>query len=430
MNQEEPERKVVFENVSKSFGTLGRMKKYWLLAALPALLILWWGLNHRQASVTVHFAAVKQARIESAVSTNGKVDPVEWAAARAETAGVVQSILTQRGATVQAGQTLVKLDTTAAQAELAAAQARLQETQAEVATLGQGGKASQISSVTASIASAQTAVSIAQRNYEVIGRLAAQQAATKLQAQDAKDALDRAKQQLTAFQDQRKTLVTVSDKTVAQARVRDAQAAVAAAQHRVALGDVRAPMAGTVYQFDLKVGAYLQTGDLVALVGNIDRVKVTVYVDEPDLGRVAEKMPVTITWDARPGQKWQGEVDKLPTEVIALGTRTVGEVTTVVSNPNHDLLPGVTVNATVISKVAPDALSIPKGALRNLRGANGVYRLKGSSLVWTPIQAGISDANNVQVLSGLQRGDQVADRVVEPSDAEIRDGLRVKAIMD
>jgi HlyD family secretion protein len=406
------------------------MKKYWLVLALPVLLILWWGLDHRQSSVTVHFAAVKPIRIESTVSTNGKVDPAEWAAARAETAGVVQSILTQRGATVRAGETLITLDTTAAQAELVAAQARLQEAQAEVATLGQGGKASQISAVTASIASAQAALSVAQRNYEVMQRLAAQQAATKLQVQDAKDALDRARQQMAAFEDQRRTLVTASDKTVAQARVRDAQAAVAAAQHRVALGNVRAPTAGTVYQFDLKVGAYLEPGTLVALVGNIDQVKVTVYVDEPDLGRVAEKLPVVITWDARPGQKWQGQVDKLPTQVIALGTRTVGEVTTVVNNPNHDLLPGVTVNATIISKVVNDALSIPKAALRNIRGVSGVYQLKGSSLVWTPIQAGISDVNNVQVLSGLQRGDKVADRVEEPSDAEIKDGMRVRAVVD
>jgi HlyD family secretion protein len=406
------------------------MKRYWLLLALPALLILWWGLDRRQAGITVHFATVKPMRIESTVSTNGKVDPAEWAAARAETAGVVQSILTQRGATVQAGQTLITLDTTAAQAELATARARLQEAQAEAATLGQGGKASQLSSITASIASTQTAASVAQRNYEVMQRLAAQQAATKLQVQDAKDALDRAKQQLAAFEDQRRTLVTASDKTVAQARVRDAQAAVAAAQHRVALGDVRAPMAGTVYQFDLKVGTYLEPGKLVALVGNLDQVKVTVYVDEPDLGRLALKLPVVITWDARPGQKWRGEVDKLPTEVIALGTRTVGEVTTVVNNPNHDLLPGVTVNATIISKVVDNALSIPKAALRNLRGVSGVYLLKGSSLAWTPIQAGISDVNNVQVLSGLKQGDKVADRVVEPSDAEIKDGMRVRAVVD
>ena len=44
----------------------------------------------------------------------------------------------------------------------------------------------------------------------------------------AKDALDRARQQLAAVQAQRQTLVTSGDKAVAQARLRDAQAAVQA----------------------------------------------------------------------------------------------------------------------------------------------------------------------------------------------------------
>ncbi len=221
--------------------------------------------------------------------------------------------------------------------------------------------------------------------------------------------------------------MTASDKTVAQARLHDAQAAVGLAEHKVSLGEVRAPIAGTVYQFDLKVGAYMQPGDLVALIGNLDQMKVTVYVDEPDLGRVSANLPVTITWDARPGQKWSGRVEKLPTEVIALGTRTVGEVTTIVDNPDRDLLPGVTVNATIVSKLVSDAVSIPKAALRTLRGINGVYRLAGNRLVWTPVKAGVSDVNTVQILSGLQPGDRVADRVVEPSDAEIQDGMQVRA---
>jgi RND family efflux transporter MFP subunit len=212
--------------------------------------------------------------------------------------------------------------------------------------------------------------------------------------------------------------------------LQDSQASVALAQHRVGLGDIKSPIDGTLYQFDLKLGAYLQPGDVVGLIGDLDQVKVTVYVDEPDLGRVAEGMPVTITWDARPGQKWFGHVNKLPTEVTALGTRTVGEVTTIVDNPNHDLLPGVTVNATIVSKVVPDALAIPKAALRVIQGKNGVYKLENDHLGWTPVKPGVSDVNNVQILEGLRQGDKVADRVIEPSDAEIQNGMRVKAVVD
>lgn len=402
------------------------MKKYWLVAVGLVLLLSWWAFARQQTVAEVHFVKVTERRIESTVSTNGKVDPFEWAAARAESPGVVRTISVQRGATVQAGQTLVALDTTAAEAELATAQARAQEAQAELDVLQQGGKASQLSSLASSTSSAEAAIAVAQRNYDSLQRLQHSQAATSLQVQEAKDALDRAKQQLAAVQSQRQTLVTSGDKAVAQARLRDAEAAVAAAKHRLALGLIRAPMSGTVYQFDLKVGAYLQPGDLVALVGDLQRMKVTVYVDEPDLGRLSPHVPVEITWDARPGQKWTGEVDKLPTQVIALGTRTVGEVTTAIENPQHDLLPGVSVNAKITTSVAGQALTIPKAALRSSHGANGVFKLSDRTLAWTPVQTGISDINNVQVISGLQKGDEVADRVVDPSDAELLNGMRVK----
>ncbi len=406
------------------------MKKYWPLVAFPTLLLVWWGFSRRDSPVTLHFSTAHSGTIVSTISTNGKVEPVEWAAAGAESAGVVRLVSVQRGQQVDAGQTLVVLDGESAGSELAAALAKEGEARAAAATLGQGGKAQAVASLNDSIASAQAALEIGQRRYQSVQRLADKQAATKAQLQDAKDAVDRAQLQLTALKNQKETLVTPSDRSVAGAQLRDAEAAVALARHKLALATVRAPIAGTLYQFDLKVGAYLRPGDLVGYVGKLDQVKVTVYVDEPDLGRIALDMPVEITWDARPGQKWRGRVNKLPTEVVALGTRTVGEVTTVVDNPNHELLPGVSVNALIVSKVVKDAVSIPRSALRTLHGAAGVFKLENKSIAWTPIETGISDVNNVQVISGVTVGDKVADRVVEPSDAEMRSGMRVKALID
>jgi HlyD family secretion protein len=403
------------------------MKRSWLLLMIPALLVLWWGLDHRESTPEVHFSAVRRLTVQSTVSTNGKVEPVEWAAARAETAGVVRTVEVQGGQRVEAGQILVRLDVTAAQSDLATALAREQEARTEVTTLGQGGKAATLANLNDSIRTAQTAVDVAQRDYLAFQRLQTQQAATKLQVQEAKDALDRAKLQLQSFENQRNTLVTVSDRAVAQARLRDAEAAVALARHRVTLSDIRSPIAGTVYQFDIKVGAYLAPGELVALVGKLDRIKVVVYVDEPDLGRVGVDMPVRITWDARPGREWWGRVDRLPTQIVAQGTRNVGEVTTIVENPNHDLLPGVTVNATVVSAVVKDALAIPKASLRTLRGVSGVYRLSGKTVVWTPVKAGVSDVNNVQIVSGLHLGDRIAQ---QSGDVEIRNDMRVNPLFD
>lgn len=407
------------------------MRKLWFVLILPALLVLWWALERRDAAVTVHVSPVFEGRIESTVPTNGKVEPAEWAAARSELSGVVRNISVARGQTVKAGDLLVSLDLISAQSELAAAIARRQEAQSEIANLGQGGKASQIASVDASILSAKTAVEVASRNYETQTRLASQSAATRLSVIDSKDALERAKQQLAAYESQRRTLVTANDKTVGQAKLKDAEAAVALAKHRIELSTIRAPIAGTVYKFDLKLGAYLMPGQEVALVGNIDQMKVNVYVDEPDLGRIAPHLPVLITWEGRPGQKWWGHVEKMPTEVIALQTRNVGEVTTLVDNPDHDLLPGVTVNASVVSRVVDHSLYIPKAALRTVGAQSGTYRLReGNKVEWAPVEAGISDINNVQIISGLKKGERVIDRVVDPSDAEITNGMRVRLSSD
>ncbi len=397
---------------------------------LPALLLLWWAASRGGSSIEVHFSTVRHGDVASTVATNGKVEPAEWSAATAEASGVVRTVGVHRGENVRAGQTLITLDTTAANAELANALAQEEEARTAANVLGQGGKAATVADLTDRIASAREAVEIAQRIYDSDQRLQQQQAATKLQVQTDADALQRAKLNLSALQNQRKTAVTASDRSVADARVRDSQAAVALARHKVQLSVIEAPMNGTVYQFDIKVGAYLAPGTLVALVGDIDEVKVVVYVDEPDLGRIGLNMPISITSDSRPGQKWWGHIDKLPTEIKSVQTRSVGEVTSLIENKNHELLPGVSVNATIVSKVVDNALIVPKAALRRLGSTDGVFKLTGRTITWTPVRTGISDINNVQIVSGLQAGDKVAERVMDPPDAEIKNGIRVRPIVD
>jgi HlyD family secretion protein len=400
------------------------MKRYWIAFSILLILLLWWAFGSSKRAPGIHFAEVRRTTIESTVPTNGKVEPVEWAAARAEISGVVQTVDVQRGEDVRKGQTLVTLDSASTRSELAAALATEESAATDLANLQRGGKAGALSSIESSIRSGQTAVDVTQRNYDSLVRLEKQQAATRQQVLDAADALTRAKQQLSSYQEQRRTLVTTGDVSVAQAKLRDADAALAYTRHQLALATVRSPMSGTVYQFDLKKGAYLQPGTLVAYVGQLDRVKVSVYVDEPDLGRVKKGMLVDFTWEAHPGRHWWGSVEKLPTEIVPLDTRHVGEVTAIVDNPNHDLLPNVTVNATVVSAIAKNAVSIPKPALNGLGNNQGVYKLNGNTIVWTPVQTGVSDVNNVQILSGLKAGDRVALR----GDTELSSGMQVTAL--
>jgi RND family efflux transporter MFP subunit len=188
---------------------------------------------------------------------------------------------------------------------------------------------------------------------------------------------------------------------------------------------IRAPMDGTVYDFDLKVGAYLNPGDLVAKVGKLDRVRVTVYVDEPDMGKVRKGQAVNITWDALPGHQWKGEVDRLPTQVVPLATRQVGEVGCIIQNPDRDLLPNANINAEIQAAVIPGALVLPKETLRRQGSENGVFLLQGDRVVWRKVSLGVSSYTKSQILAGIQEGDAVA----LPSEKALKGGLRVEPVM-
>lgn len=403
------------------------MKKFWLLLIIPLLLIIWWAVDRSQAAPLVRYATAKRETIESVVSTNGKLEPVNFAAARAEIAGVVQEVRVERGQTVKAGEPLVDLDNTTEQAALDAATAQLEEARAEERTVRQGGKLSLRTDFQGRLATARLALADAQRRLDSVTRLYAKQAATLQEKQQAESAVASAKQQVKALEANQAALVAPSDLGISKAKLKDAEANLALAQHRLEQTSIRAPIAGTVYQFDIRKGAYLEVGALVAMIGNLDQMLVRVYVDEPDLGRVALNMPVIITWQARPGQKWHGHVTRTPTEVTALQTRQVGIVSCTIDNPDHDLLPGTNVDANIVSKVVNDAIGIPKQALQTAASGTGVWKLvAGDRISWQPVSAGISDIANVEVKSGLQIG----DRVILPSDATLSNGMRVTAQME
>jgi HlyD family secretion protein len=407
------------------------MKKLWFLLLIPAALLLWWAFSGKTAIPAVHYATVRRETIASIVSTNGKLEPIEFAAARAEIAGIVTNVAIERGQHVKAGQTLVIMDNASERAALDTARAQFETAQAEQATVKQGGKLSLLTDYEGRLQAARLTQSDAERRLESIRRLYAKQASTKEEVVSSEAAVASAKQQVQAIENNRKNLVAPSDRSISEAKLQDARAALGLASHRLAQTTIKAPMAGIAYQLgkpdaqvDIRKGAYLEVGALVAMIGNLDQMRVRVYVDEPDLGRISLNLPVDITWDARPGQKWHGRVTQTPTEITALNTRQVGIVTCIIDNPNDELLPGTNVDAAIVSKVVTDAISIPKQALQTTAQQTGVWKLNGDTVSWQPVTAGVSNITSVQVKSGLRTG----ERVVLPSDATLTNGMRVKPL--
>lgn len=404
---------------------MSRSRSWLAILLVAAAVIIIWAATKKAGPPEVDFVKIGRDTLVSSLNTNGKVEPIEWMPVRAERSGVVTEIYVSRGQHVTKDQPLVELDTRVAKADLAKAQAAIQEARAQEQVLAQGGRMAERQQIDSDLARTRLDLDAAQKSYQTLNRLLAKQAATRQDVDTARQLVDQLQLKIQSLEKNKAALVTGTDKQIAKARLQEAQSAASVAQSNLDVSILRAAMDGTVYNFDLKQGAYVNPGDLIAKVGRLDRMRVTVYVDEPDLGKVHEGEPVVITWDALPGHQWKGRVDKLPTQIVPLGTRQVGEVGCIIENPDRDLLPDANINADIQATVVNNAVAIPKEAIRRQDSETGVLLLQGDHVVWRKISLGVSSYTKSQVLSGLQAGDAVA----LPSEKPLQNGSRVQPVI-
>jgi HlyD family secretion protein len=398
------------------------MKKLLALVGVLVLVLGWWAYRRKNAPPEAPFAKVSRETVVSTLITNGRMEPVEWTAVLAERSGVVEKLHTDRGTRVGRGDMLAEIGAENSKSDLAAADARVAQARAELSVVEAGGRASDLAEIDGALARARVERENARKEQASLERLVAKQAATRQEAEDAARRVELADTQLQALEKKRTALVGKSDRASAEAKLRELEAAADISRRQLEKTVIRAPIAGVVYDSTVRLGSYLNPGDPVAKVGRTEKVRVRVYVDEPELGRVAAGMPVTITWDALPGRSWKGTVERMPDQIAALGTRQVAEVVCVIDNPGGELLPGANVNAEIRSRVAENALTIPREALRRQSNVPGVLLLQGDKVVWRKVTLGVSAVTRVQVLEGLAEGDSVA----LPSEVTLEDGSSVR----
>jgi HlyD family secretion protein len=402
-----------------------QLKKFLLLLLLAAVAVLLWGIVRKSEPPTVNFARAKRQTLVSTLPTNGKVEPIEWQSVRAETAGLVGRVSVSEGAAIQRGAEMVALTDPALQSAIDAAEARVSEARANLLALESGGKPVELTEIENSLAQAQLELDQQTREREALERLVARQAATQAELRTAEDKIRQTRLVIEGLKQRRASLVAKPELTAASARLRDAEVALNLARQRASRSVIRAPLSGIVYNLAARPGSFLNTGDLIANVGRMDRVRVRVYVDEPELGRVAEGQPVTITWQALPGKKWMGTVERKPASIQALGSRQVGEVVCTIENSDRRLLPGTNVDAEIRTAVVDNALVIPREALRRDARVDYVFVLRGDVVERRDVKPGVSSIAQVQIVDGLAEGDAVA----LPSQTPISAGSRVTPVV-
>lgn len=399
------------------------MKKWLVLLLAIAAAVIGWGFLRKNAPLKVTFVQVKRQKLVSTLPTNGKAEPIEWEPVRAETSGLVTKVAAQEGQTVAKGALLAEMRDPTLAADIAAAQAKVEESRANLAALEAGGRPADLAEIDSNLARDRFDLQKAQNDLAVLRRLEQKSAATPFDVQTAADKVRQLEIDIAGLEKRRTSLVARPEVDAAKARLQDAETALELARQRAAQSVIRAPMAGEVYGLAVRQGTYLNTGDLVANIGRLDRLRVRVYVDEPLLGRVAEGEPVTIRWEALPRQEWKGTVVSMPTSIQSLGSRQVGEVMCIIENPGRDLIPGTNVDAEIRTAVVDNALVIPKEALHHDAAGDYVLLRQGETVQRRAVKTGNSTVTSIQITEGLAEGDEVA----MPGSVNLKPGDRVEA---
>lgn len=396
-----------------------------ILAAV--LLFSGWMKLRGGSGIAVRGEKVVRQDIANIISTNGKIEPVNNFEAHAPAPASVKQVLVNEGDHVKPGQLLVQLDDADAQSQAARALAQLRSAEANLQAVQAGGTNDEVITNRAALAKAQAERDEARRNLQATQKLLQQGAASPAEAQAASDRLKKAESDVQLLQSKLEGGRFSSPEVAkVQAEAEQARAAYAAAQDLLKHTSIHASLAGTVYQLPVKAGSYVTGGQLLAQVANLDRVQVRAFVDEPEIGRLAQGESVEVKWDAIPGRVWQGTLTRLPTVVTMVGTRTVGEVTCEIQNADHRLLPNVNVNVSIVTARHPNAITVSREALHEQDGKRYVYQIVDDKLRSQEIETGVTSLTRVEVTKGLSEGTQVALGAV--GTQALHPGMEVKVV--
>ena len=391
----------------KNNGLSGRPVLVIVILIVVAVL-LFTAFNRRHTVTPVRAEKVVRQEIASVISTNGKIEPVNSFEAHAPAPATVNKVLVAEGDHVKVGQLLVQLDDADARAQAARALAQLRSAEAALSGIKAGGTQEEVLTLRSDLIKAQAERDDAQRNLAAIQKLRQTGAASPAEVEGAQNRQKKAEADVDLLQSKLKARFSSPEVAKVEASAAEARAAYVAAQDLLHHSNVTAPFGGTVYQLPVKRGSYVNGGELLVQVANLDKVRVRAFVDEPEIGRLAKGQKVEVKWDATPGRTWEGTLTRVPTSVTMVGTRTVGEITCEIDNTDRKLLPNVNVNVSIISARHDNALTVSREAVHDLDGKRYVYKIEEDKIHAQEVQTGLSSLTRVEVVKGIQEGAQIA----------------------
>jgi membrane fusion protein (multidrug efflux system) len=163
---------------------------------------------------------------------------------------------------------------------------------------------------------------------------------------------------------------------------------------------------------------------------------------ERDMRRVPTGTPAIVEVDAYPDEKFKGRVSRVA-PVFDPATRTA-EIEIEVVNTDYRLKPGMysRVNLTIATRA--DAITVPRNALVDVQGQNGVFVAHtadsargggqtgqtgttgaqgGLTAKFVPVEVGIRTGEQIEIVKGLNDG----ARIITTGASALKDGDRIVA---
>ena len=231
-----------------------------------------------------------------------------------------------------------------------------------------------------------------------------------------------AAQRRVAQQDEQRALtlfakgwVTRAARDSAVAAAQSGRAAEESARARLDQMIVRSGIDGVVLRRDVEPGDLASPGRVLMTLGDPSRIWITATIDERDVARIQPGQEALMASDAWPGRVLRGHVR----EVTPGGDPEQRAFRARIVTDGAVALPlGLTLEVNIVTRRAQRALLVPASAIEEGK----VWIVRGHRVHAKTVRTGIAGTDEVQILSGLSRGDMI----VKTPEGKLKDDMRVR----
>ncbi|MES2828276.1 MAG: efflux RND transporter periplasmic adaptor subunit [Bacteroidota bacterium] len=173
---------------------------------------------------------------------------------------------------------------------------------------------------------------------------------------------------------------------------------------QLAKTSIYAPFSGKIGLRGISVGVYLTPATQIAILSNINPLKISFSVPEKYIGQIKLNTDISFTTDGY-SKTFKGKVFAIEPGVN-IQTRTL-QIKALVPNSDEALLPGSFAKIRLALTTAKNAILIPNEAIIPVLKGKTVFVSRNGKAAQVPVEAGTRTAENIVITSGLKVGDTV-----------------------